>query len=430
MTARTGGLFVSGAAVFALASITASARQDVAPPVEAKAPLIIKVGVDLIQIDASVTDKQGRPVKDLRAEDFTIEIDGKKQPVSNATFFDGGPGSSATGANTSPDSVSPPRTIVFMVDDLNWSFDSMNRARRAMKTFADGWDFSEARVGFRSVSDKGETVLLSKSPEKFQTAIRGIRYNIRSDRGASSGPGFLGPAPNFEALAAGVRTSSVSSVSEGNPGLSRANYDQRLYNLLSTINGLRSVPGRKALVLVSEGFAFGRDRSKLGISSPFDDLFAEGEGVDSVLHMVTEVANRASVVIYTLDPSGLLAGISGSYVGKDPSAAVYRSAWSARTSNHWSLARLSEDTGGLSVYNNNNLRGGLNQIVNDQRAYYVLGFEPPKAAFEKSSGKPKFHEIKLKVNRPDVRVRTRAGFYGVTDEDVIQKAPLMSVTEH
>jgi hypothetical protein len=44
-------------------------------------------------------------------------------------------------------------------------------------------------------------------------------------------------------------------------------------------------------------------------------------------------------------------------------------------------------------------------VVNDQRAYYLLGFEPPKAAFEKSSGRPKFHEIKLKVNRPDLRIR-------------------------
>ena len=96
----------------------------------------------------------------------------------------------------------------------------------------------------------------------------------------------------------------------------------------------------------------------------------------------------------------------------------------------WTLTRLSEDTGGLSVYNHNDLKGGLNQIVNDQRAYYLIGFEPPKAAFEKSSGRPKFHEIKLKVNRPGVRVRTRAGFYGVTDDDVIQKAPLVSTTEH
>ena len=183
-------------------------------------------------------------------------------------------------------------------------------------------------------------------------------------------------------------------------------------------------------MLVSEGLAFGRDREQLGVSSPFNDLFAEPEGVDSVLRMITEVANRASVVIYTIDPSGLAAGGPGADVASPPSTADLRAAWSARLGDQWTLTRLSEDTGGLSVYNHNDLKGGLNQIVNDQRAYYLIGFEPPKAAFEKSSGRPKFHEIKLKVNRPGVRVRTRAGFYGVTDDDVIQKAPLVSTTEH
>jgi VWFA-related protein len=94
------------------------------------------------------------------------------------------------------------------------------------------------------------------------------------------------------------------------------------------------------------------------------------------------------------------------------------------------LQRLAEDTGGLSVYNRNDLRRGLNEIVSDQRAYYLIGFEPPKSAFVRTSDRPKFHEIKLSVNRPDVRVRTRAGFYGVTDKEVIERAPLVATPEH
>jgi len=437
MTMRTGGVLISGAAVFALASsLAVSAKQDPAPAAEVRPPLIIKVGVDLIQIDAAVTDREGRPVKGLRAEDFTVEIDGKKQPVSNAMFFDGGPAArvgggvnAAVGAPAAPATPTPVRTLVFMVDDLGASFGSMYKAKRAMKKFAAGWDFREARVGLRSTSDDGETLVLSNSPEKFDRAISGLRYNVRSIKGASSEPGYLAPSPSFE-TGPGVPSVSVTSFSMGNPALSRSNYDQRVYSLLSTINALRSVPGRKAMVLVSEGLSFGRDRDQLGISSPFADLFAEGEGVDSVLHMITEVANRASVVIYTLDPSGLVHDGPGADVASAPSAEARQAVWSARVGNHWSLARLSEDTGGLSIYNHNDLPDGLRQIVNDQRAYYLIGFEPPRAAFEKSSGRPKLHKIKLRVNRPDVNVRTRAGFYGVTDEDVIQKAPLVAMPEH
>ncbi len=437
MTARMGGALISGASVFALAaSLSVSAKQETAPAADSRPPLIIRVGVDLIQIDAAVTDKEGRPVRDLRAEDFTIEIDGKKQPVSNAMFFEGGPGSPvATAAGASRAEASQERTLVFMVDDLNASFGSMYKARRAMQQFAAGWDFREARVGLRSTSEGGQTILLSRSPERFEKAVGRLRYNIRSDRGGLSTPVAMrsgpesGPASGYPAAGNSGVFIDPHAYWTGNPALARANYDQRVFSLLATINALRSVPGRKALVLVSEGLAFGRDREQLGVSSPFNDLFAEPEGVDSVLRMITEVANRASVVIYTIDPSGLAPGGPGAEVASPPSSADLQAAWSARLGDRWTLTRLSEDTGGLSVYNRNDLTGGLSQIVNDQRAYYLIGFEPPRAAFEKSSGRPKFHDIRLKVSRPDVRVRTRAGFYGVTDQEVIQRAPLVSMPE-
>jgi VWFA-related protein len=435
--ARTMVPVITAAAVFALASSTSvSARQDGAPPADAKPPLIIRVGVDLIQIDAAVTDKEGRPVKDLRAEDFTVEVDGKKQPVSNAMFFDGGVGPVTRAGGEWPRmGANPARTLVFMVDDLNVSFESMYRARRAMQKFAADWDFREARVGLRSTSEDGDFITLSNSPERFGKAVSKVHYNIRSERGGSSTPVEMragpesSPASGYPAANSGVFVDLHVNWSV-NPALARANHSQRVYSLLATINALRSIPGRKAVVLVSEGLAFSGDRTQMGVSSPFNELFAGPEDVDSVLRMITEVANRASVVIYTIDPSGLAASGPGAEVASPPSAADLRAAWSSRIGDQWTLARLSEDTGGLSVYNRNDLVGGLNQIVNDQRAYYLVGFEPPKDAFEKSSGRPKFHEIKLRANRADVRVRTRAGFYGVTDDDVIQKAPLVSMPEH
>ena len=76
--------------------------------------------------------------------------------------------------------------------------------------------------------------------------------------------------------------------------------------------------------------------------------------------------------------------------------------------------QLASATGGLALVNRNSLERALSRIVEDQRSYYLIGFEPPRSMFSKS-GKPKFHKIKLKIDRPGVRVRTRAGFYGVTD---------------
>jgi VWFA-related protein len=435
MAARAGGLAVLSTAAFALSSIALSAQQSPAPGASVPPPLVIKVGVDLIQIDAAVTDKEGHPVTDLRADDFTIEIDGKKQPVSNAMFFEGRPGSETGGAASAAPataSASPDRTLVFIVDDLNISFLSMYKARLAMQKFAAGWDFKEARVGLRLTSENVQSVALSRSPERFDEAIRKVRYSTRSSRGASSAPVEMRAGPDSGYPAAWTSGGSVDLHAgwTGNPAMEWSNFEQRIYSLLSTINALRSIPGRKAVVLVSEGFTVGGDRERLGVASPFDSLFADRDSVDSALRMIVEVANRGSVVIYTIDPSGLLPSGPGADVAFAPSLVAQRDAWFERVGTQGTLQRLAEDTGGLSVYNRNDLKRGLSEIVSDQRAYYLVGFEPPRSAFERTSGRPKFHEIKLKVNRPDVRVRTRAGFYGVTDKEVIERAPLVATPEY
>lgn len=48
----------------------------------------------------------------------------------------------------------------------------------------------------------------------------------------------------------------------------------------------------------------------------------------------------------------------------------------------------------------------------------MVGFKPPQSTFAKASGKASFHHLKLVVNRPDAVVRTRSGFFGVTDREV------------
>jgi len=55
-------------------------------------------------------------------------------------------------------------------------------------------------------------------------------------------------------------------------------------------------------------------------------------------------------------------------------------------------------------------------VLNDQESYYLIGFIPEEATFKREKARG-FHDLKVKVNRPGVRVRTRSGFFGVTDEE-------------
>jgi VWFA-related protein len=156
--------------------------------------------------------------------------------------------------------------------------------------------------------------------------------------------------------------------------------------------------------------------NELGLSTPFDALI-DRQAEDSALRTILEVANRASVVIYTIDPSGLVSDLEGAVpLGSTPAQRL--AAVESRVRAQRSLRRLAEETGGIAVFDRNDLKSGLNQIVTDQRFAYVVGFKPPQSTFAKASGKPRFHNIKLVVNRPDAVVRTRSGFLGVTDREV------------
>ena len=169
MNSRAVVLALCGAAALAHSSVDGqAASQDDA----AKAPAIpiIKVGTDLIQIDAAITDSKGKPIGDLRPEDFTVEIDGKKQAVANAQFFavrsraNGAVEPTATNESSNDQG---PRSLIFLVDDLNMSFFSANHAKRALQAFAAEWDTREALVAIRSTSDETESVTLSRKAERF-----------------------------------------------------------------------------------------------------------------------------------------------------------------------------------------------------------------------------------------------------------------------
>jgi VWFA-related protein len=358
---------------------------------------VIQVGVDVVRIDASVTDKSGRPVTDLRPEDFRLEVDGKPLPVDNAAFFGADERGDAALPGVADDGARLPpaeRSIVFLIDDLNLWEGSAYWTRRGLKAFASRLDFEDTMIGVRLTSDESDKVRLSRNPARFDAAVEGFRYNPRTRR-----------------------------------AFDESHFQQRIYSLLTTINALRSAPGRKAVVLLTDGLWIDSrpdSRRQFRIDSPFDSLFAD-RNTDAALRMIVEIANRASTVVHTMYPNGSLTPwVTGSERPEAPLGPEVVASLAAREVRQ-ELDQLAAATGGLALVNRNNLERGLARIVEDQRSYYLIGFEPPKATFSKP-GRPRFHKIKLKVDRPGVRVRTRAGFYDVTDEVVVAQVPLSEAT--
>ena len=95
----------------------------------------------------------------------------------------------------------------------------------------------------------------------------------------------------------------------------------------------------------------------------------------------------------------------------------------ARQAREDSLIEIADLTGGLAVISTNDLDAGLARIVNDLSGYYLIGYVPDQATFASRPGPPRFHSVKVEVKRGGLKVRSRKGFYGVTDEAVALASP-------
>src|SRR6185503_13756922 len=79
------------------------------------------------------------------------------------------------------------------------------------------------------------------------------------------------------------------------------------------------------------------------------------------------------------------------------------------------FSRVVSETGGFSIYNNNDIPGALQRTVDDQKGYYLLGYRPSETTFAARKGLAKFTNLKVRVKRSGLTVRTRAGFYNFAD---------------
>jgi VWFA-related protein len=374
--------------------------------------LVFRASTELIRLDVSVTDVDGHPVADLQAGDFEIFQDGKRQPVQFADFRTGGSTSTSTGrASTSPGlaataaprgdaalaSETAARRLVFIVDEVQMSFESVAYARKALETILDSGLQANDQVMIVGSRDRGASpVTFTTDPALLRRRIESIHWE--ADEHLRPGEDSRGFALNLRRL--GCQRPGLAEDTM-DPGFTYA----ALGEVSSLVNGLRHYPGRKAVFLLTDGFDF-----------PCPDYRAS---YDERLRRLSDLAGRSSVVIYGLHTRPFSSGV-GMPEQRATSAdirgpiQVDHLRVDGRVSD--GLRRLAEPTGGFAKRSNSpqELIAGA---LADQGSYYTLAYHPPPGTFV--GKKLRYRTIKVVVNRKEVRVRTRAGFYSVTDEDVL-----------
>lgn len=390
-----------------------------------------KVAVDAVRIDAVVTDRDGRIVRDLTAADFIVLQNGKRQPVTFAQFVPVAasgpvdsaatpPSSSAPAAGTPPPAAilmtaraAVQRTLAVVVDDLGLSVESLYSVKRALNAFIDREVQPTDLVGIiRTGGSIGSLQPFTTDRRVLHDAIERLRWNGFSRSGVEP----------FEPLNEWTTFDGRSGLGDPND-FTKVNAFRRSFVARTTVGSLdlairaaRDLPGRKALLFVSEGFEM------------FD---VEDTRLREALDAVIDQATRAGVVIYSLDPRGLqTAGLQASdnlkRASPEPGApggmeAVVRQRARDRLAfnrdTQEGLAYVAEQTGGFAVLNTNDLARGFERISADVRDYYIIGYTPEQGTFLGKGKKPQFHEITVKTQRPGLRVRTRRQFLGVSDVD-------------
>jgi VWFA-related protein len=406
---------------------------------QAPDPPRFRVGVDAVRIDAVVTDRDGRIVTDLTAGDFDVRQDGKRQTVTFAEFMpvsggaDPAPGPGVRvprGASPlQPDLFPAPalkreevqRTFTLVVDDLGLSVESLQNARRALHTFVDrSLRPTDLAAIVRTGGSTSALQSFTTDRRVLHSAIDALRFNGSSRSGVEA----FDPVN----LNAGADSHSTLSDPTDFSAVDRLRRSMLTAGTLGALNlvvrGARDLPGRRAIVLVSEGFQMvGADLT--GPQSGASNSLQPEARVRAARDRLVDQAARAGVVIYALDCRGLqTAGLQASdAINVPPNGTTMEETVRTKAADRLGFNRdtqeglryVAEQTGGFAVLNNNDLAAGLGRIADDVRGYYVIGYAPREGTFAAKGQRPSVHKIAVTVSRPGLRVKTRKAFLGVSD---------------
>jgi len=239
-----------------------------APPAAPQPGVMIKKESKLVLVDAVVTDKKGNYVHDLSQADFKVFEDNKEQQVS----------SFSAGVDAAAQANGQRRYLILFFDNSTMAMPDQIQARGAAKKFI------EANAGpdrMMAVVDFGGSLRI----------VQNFTANANLLQAAVSGVKSSSVAPNAPASDVPITVASAGLPSLGNAA---ADFGARsmLLAVRSLAKNLRSIPGRKMVVLFSGGFP----------------LTSENQ---SELTATIDACNKSNVAVYALDARGLTAPVPG-----------------------------------------------------------------------------------------------------------------------
>lgn len=370
--------------VLAALALAPTAAQS-PPPVQAPT---FRAAVDLVHLDVSVLDRNRRPVRGLTAEDFTILEDGRPQAVSTFSAVD------------VPDADPPTAPWMRQVDSDTRRNDTLDDRRLFVLVMDDGAAQQNMHAR-RAAKDAARAFIERLGPNDLAAVLFTMRNQHAQDY-TSDKARLLRAVDRFEV---GMRDMGGPT----GPDTDEFYYRSSVDVLRRVAEALIALPERrKTLVYVGQGVPVDPIAASAVTMIGGDDISAVGNaGMQQVLldrtMQVLAAAQRANVNIYTLDTCGLRVPPPPPPPG--PPGAVRIPPTCVPGLEQEYLKDLAHATGGRAAVDMNDLGPAVEQIFVENGSYYLLGFASTNTRQE-----GKFRRLEVKVNRPGVEVRTRAGY--------------------
>jgi VWFA-related protein len=406
----------------------------VAPPAPAPAPAqqtpaqqaaahqssaVLRSSSNLVRIDVEVTDKSGKPIKGLTANQFTITDEGKAQTITSFSFADieaietatadetkpivvsvDNEGPNSTSADAISDALRDRRLIVLFFDLTSMQTDDLIRAHDAADKFVKQ-QMTKADVVAVVVFSTRLNVLANFTNDR--AVLNKAIAQLTPDNSANLASPLYAAAANGEY---DVQEYTGAAYTPDETEFNVFNTDQKLAAVEGLADVLGGIPGRKAMVEFTGG------------------ITQTGEENRTQLRAATDAANRADVSIYSIDSRGLLAAPPGGDTTTNAAtgtsmftgASVFHQT-DQREDSRDTLATLSTDTGGKAFFDLGDLSDAFPAIQRDNGGYYLVGYN--LGADVKHDGR--WRAIRVKVNVPGAHVRYRDGYYAPRDFQHLEK---------
>ncbi|NWG12724.1 MAG: VWA domain-containing protein [Acidobacteria bacterium] len=415
---------------------------------------VAKVAVNEVLLDVVVTDGKGKQARGLASADFAVYEDGVLQTltaVREVSKPSAGPAEKETSSKVP--AVAPERgeaaarrTPIPQFNVISLVFDRISPSGRKIAGEAaldfvrnlGSNDFASVVVIDRVLRviapftqdaarlDAAVRLATGGTPQQFVQASKEVFASTReaevSTESAQSAAADMGPA-NSSTTAMGSAFANAAFNQATSIMLSQSTTADDTIQGLATVDALmgvirgdRTLPGRKAVLYFAERIAL-----PPVVMGRFRDLIS--------------AANRANVSFYCVDTTGLesagqmesmagelsrLASVGKRQLMKRPGEAVRRDEvmLAEDGDNVISMVRqnnlmdLAESTGGNLIANTNDLTRGLRQVSEDLQYHYELSYVPTNSVYDGS-----YRRIELKIRRPGLVARSRAGYYALGSDE-------------